>query len=177
MILQNVKLQWCFLDKADDNGKFRVTMSNVSEEQLAELMAQALEIAKENGKKDLSTAAWLLGRREADDGSVTFTAKTNEQYTTKKGDTVTNEIGVYDIAANKISPIPRIANGATGNVSVGLYYAEYKKSWGIMMSLKAVQLIKYDIYEAENPFTSLAPSKPKGSEDFENLVDKDDLFK
>lgn len=170
MILKNVKTDWLFINRPDDNGNYRVTFT-VTKEQDAELVAAMETLAQENGVK-LKDCDWQ-GSRKEENGVIQYSAKTSRVITLKKtGETKEVDLPVYNVKAQLLKPeeVPSVKNGAITNVSIEGYFAKYKQKKGVMLGLRSIQLISYEIYEGDNPFTD-----ESGKSDFGN--ESEDLFK
>lgn len=149
MLIKNVKVDWAFISREDDNGNYRVTFE-VDEEKDKEIQENLKELIKSNGK-DPNTADWL-GSRKIDNNIITYTAKCAKEFTNKKGETIERKLPVFDVKAREFENVPNIRNGAIANLVIEPYFAEFKKKYGAMISLRSIQLIKYEEYTAENPF-------------------------
>lgn len=151
MILKNVKASWLYINRVDDNGNYRVSFE-VSKEQDAEIKALLEKVAVDNGVK-LSDCDWC-GSRKEEAGVITYGAKASQVITTKKGETKEIELPVYNIKAQRYTKeeVPSVKNGATINISVEPYFAKHKQKKGVMLGLKSLQLVSFELYEGENPF-------------------------
>ena len=170
MILKNVKTDWLFINRPDDNGNYRVTFT-VTKEQDAELVSAMEKLAQENGVK-LKECDWQ-GSRKEEDGVIQYSAKASRVILLKKtGETKEVDLPVYNVKAQQFKPeeVPNVRNGAVTNISVEPYFAKYKQKKGVMLGLRSIQLISYEIYEGENPFTD-----ESGAAGFSN--EEGDLFK
>lgn len=154
MLVKNVKANWLFIDRVDDNGKYRVTFYP-SEEQDKQIRKMLAECAKQNGV-DIKDCAWKGGYKLDDEGKVTYTAKAAAVYTNKKGIEVERKLSVFNIHAQKFTDdeVPSVANGAIVNLDLNPYFVKSKMGKGAMLGLNAVQLIDYEIYQGggANPF-------------------------
>ena len=153
MIIRNVVANWLFINKPDENGKYRLQFI-VDEKQKSELETKMIEVAHNNGVKDVSKLNWWGSYKEDDEGNDTFGCKANSNFVSKKGENIEFILPVYDKRAQKMDEVPSIANGATINVEVNPYYVEYKGKKGVMLGLRSVQLLKYEEYSRENPYSN-----------------------
>lgn len=154
MLIKNVKAEWLFLNRTDDNGKYRVTFYP-NAEQNAEIKKALAQCAKENGV-NIKDCQWKGGYKETENG-VTYTAKKAALITNKKGEEVETTPNVYNIHAQKLKPeeVPSVANGATINIDLNTYFVKSKMGKGAMLGLNGVQLLAYEVYQGggENPFS------------------------
>ncbi len=154
MLIKNVKATWLFLNRVDDNGKYRVTFypNKEQDKQIKKLLA---DCAKENGS-DIKDCQWKGGYKLDDAGEVTYTAKATAYFTNKQGIEVERKVNVFNIHAQKFAEgeVPNVANGAIVNLEVNPYFVKSKMGKGAMLGLNAVQLIEYEIYQGGggNPF-------------------------
>lgn len=164
MILKNVKANWLFINRVDDNGNYRVSFE-VTKDQDAELKAALEEVAKANNTS-LKDCDWS-GSRKEENGVITYSAKASQEITLKDGTKKTVELPVFNIKAQRLTAeeVPGVKNGATVNISVEPYFAKHKAKKGVMLGLRSIQLLKYELYEGENPFKDESDDAPFGSED------------
>lgn len=164
MILKNVTANWLFINRVDDNGNYRVSFE-VTKEQDAELKAALEEVAKANNTS-LKDCDWS-GSRKEENGVITYSAKASQEITLKDGTKKTVDLPVYNIRAQRFADgeIPSVKNGATVNVSVEPYFAKHKAKKGVMLGLRSIQLLKYELYEGDNPFKDESKDIPFGPED------------
>lgn len=164
MILKNVRANWLFINRVDDNGNYRVSFE-VTKEQDAELRASLEEVAKANNTS-LKDCDWS-GSRKEENGVITYSAKASREITLKNGTRKTVELPVFNIKAQRLTDeeVPGVKNGAIVNVSVEPYFARHKAKKGVMLGLRSIQLLKYELYEGENPFQDESTDNDFGSED------------
>lgn len=164
MILKNVRANWLFINRVDDNGNYRVSFE-VTKEQDAELRALLEEVAKANNTS-LKDCDWS-GSRKEENGVITYSAKASQEITLKNGTRKTVELPVFNIKAQRLTDeeVPGVKNGAIVNVSVEPYFAKHKAKKGVMLGLRSIQLLKYELYEGENPFQDESTDNDFGSED------------
>lgn len=164
MILKNVRANWLFINRVDDNGNYRVSFE-VTKEQDAELRALLEEVAKANNTS-LKDCNWS-GSRKEENGVITYSAKASQEITLKNGTRKTVELPVFNIKAQRLTDeeVPGVKNGAIVNVSVEPYFAKHKAKKGVMLGLRSIQLLKYELYEGENPFQDESTDNDFGSED------------
>lgn len=164
MILKNVKANWLFINRVDDNGNYRVSFE-VTKEQDAELKALLEEVAKANNTS-LKDCDWF-GSRKEENGIITYGAKASQEITLKDGTKKIVELPVYNVRAQRLTAeeVPSVKNGAIVNVSVEPYFAKHKARKGVMFGLRSIQLLKYELYEGDNPFKDESGDSPYDSED------------
>lgn len=150
MVIKNVKLRWAFISRPDEQGNFRATFE-VTPEQEAEIDAELDALCKENNKQ-LDKVDWRGSKKVSDNGIITYSAKCAKVFKNKQGEEIQRDLPVYDKKAVRLEEVPNIANGAIANLDVNFYYAKYKQKCGVMISLKAVQLIKFEEYNGVNNF-------------------------
>lgn len=164
MILKNVKANWLFINRVDDNGNYRVSFE-VTKEQDAELKA-LLEVVAEANHTTLKDCDWS-GSRKEENGVITYSAKSSREITLKNGSKKTVELPVFNIKAQRLTDeeVPGVKNGATVNVSVEPYFVSHRAKKGVMLGLRGIQLLEYELYEGENPFKDESGDIPFDPED------------
>lgn len=175
MKINNVKASWLFLDQPDDNSNYRVSFL-ANKELEKQIDAELSRVAKENGF-ELDKLDWKGSKKKDEEsGLAIYTAKASSQITRKNGETVERKLSVYDIHAERMANLQKIANGATINLVVEPYFVKYKQKKGVMLGLRSVQLLGWQIYEGENPYEDMSPNGDqdlKGSGDiFEEEQDQ-----
>lgn len=150
MVIKNVKLDWAFISRPDENGNFRVTFTVTPEQ--AKLIDEELAKACKENNKDLETAEWKGSKKVTEEGEITYSAKCAQTFKNKQGETIERSLPVYDKQAKRFEEVPNIANGALANVDVSVYYAKYKQKFGAMLGLRGIQLIQYEEYNGGNNF-------------------------
>lgn len=146
MIVKQVRADFCFLGRPDDNNNYRLKFYPKNIQALHDEMEQ---IAKQNGTTRKECDWW--GSFKEEDNS--FAAKASAEFTNRKGETIQNKIPVYDIHARKLEEVPSIANGAILNIEIEPYFCKYKNKKGVMLGLRSVQLIEYKVYAGGNPYS------------------------
>ena len=166
MLVKNVKADWLFLNRTDDNGKFRVTFYPTAEQD-AEIRKALAQCAKENGV-NIKDCQWKGGYKETENG-VSYTAKASEVFTNKKGVEVIRALPVFNIHAQRFpdGEVPSVANGAMVNLDLGTYFVKSKMGKGAMLGLQAVQLLSYEVYQggSSNPFADESGETPFTADD------------
>jgi hypothetical protein len=172
MLLNNVELKFCHLDKPDDNGKYTTGFfcSNKDEEKA---LIELIETTWENDKGSFTKQPKSLSYNEYENpedpndkhnGKIIFNASQNAE----SGDgQYTFKVDIYDSAANLIEQdkVPAIGWGTIANVSVSTYCWTYKATKGVKLNLEAVQILDLVEYGGQNPFEAQesgfkAPTNP-----------------
>lgn len=163
MILKNVKANWLFINRVDDNGNYRVSFE-VTKEQDGEIKKLLEEVAQANGAS-LKDCDWA-GSRKEENGVISYAAKASREITLKDGQKKIVDLQVYNIKAQRIETeqVPNVANGAIVNVAVEPYFAKHKAKKGVMLGLRSVQLLKYELYES-NPYKDESEDNSYDSEE------------
>lgn len=164
MIIKNVKAYWLFINRPDENGKYRLTF-DVTKEQFDVLYESTLKVAEANGVK-IEDLAWYMGYKQNEiTGQRSVSCKASHTFTSKQGEEITFTLPVYNKKAVKFDPeaVPLVANGAIINVEVDPYFVKYKGKKGIMLGLRSVQLLDYEEYNA-NPYQDESGENPYGDE-------------
>lgn len=146
MVIKNVLTQYAFISKTDDNGNYRIQFKIQDESGKEKLEAAMDALAKEKNCKDPDW--WGSYNSETD----FYGAKCSSEFKNKKGESVENKLRVYNKHAQLLEEVPSVANGAIMNIEVEPYYCEYRKKKGIMLGLRSVQLLEYEIYSGGNPY-------------------------
>lgn len=160
LVLRDVQLNWCYLTKADNNGKYRVDIEVKKGSEVDKLLLNTMEsVLKEKGKTS-TNAGWLGSRKELDTGDmVRYIAKTNTEFTNKKGELVVNNVKLYDRNAMcfNLEQGEYLKGAKRANVAVDVFYSEYQKKFGAGLNLKSIQLIDFELgyFGDANPFEAV----------------------
>lgn len=169
MILKNVIVNWAFISEPDDEGFYRVQFEISKKSADYELLIVEMQKCMIAVGKKKEEITWWSGfkEHETDPDIVLFNAKTRDEYKDKR----TNEIKkktlpVFDIYAKRYADdaVPRIANGAVCNVEVSPYFASFHNKHGIMLGLRSVQLMQFEIY-SQNPYQDETNNQKSSNDD------------
>jgi hypothetical protein len=133
--LERVNLMWAHLDKPNehnDNPKFEIELTNLTEEHLAQLKALDPSYTPNDGAKKVDK-----------DGK---SKEAKGFYCCPKS---SRPVPVFDSVPNNmhISLIKKIGNGSVGNVKIHSYtYTKPKK--GVALGLDEVQIVEYVEYDS-----------------------------
>lgn len=159
MTLQEVVVNWAFIAEPDQEGLYRIQFEiNKNSADYAELKSEMEACIFKNGKKK-EDITWWSGYKEHESlkDVVCFNAKTNSIFRDKRtGETKKRTLMVYDVNADPypVPDIPKIQNGAICNVDVNPYFVSFHNKFGVMLGLKTIQLLKFQLYSQApyNPF-------------------------
>lgn len=157
MILRNVVVNWAFIAEPDDDGLFRLQFEINKKSEDYELLIAEMHKCMQAAAKKREDIAWWSGFKEHETNSdiVLFNAKMRDEYKDKRTNEVRKrKLPVFDVFANqyKENEIPRIANGAICNVEISPYFASFHNKYGIMLGLRSVQLMQFEVY-SQNPYS------------------------
>lgn len=161
MILNNVRAQWAYLNRPDDNGNFRISFV-LNEQQEKDVKAELEKLCKANGTT-LAECKYV-GSYSATQG--TYGAKMSATFTDKKtGETKSRTLPVFNAKAQRYAPdeIPNIANDSIVNVCVEPYFVNAKQVGKCaMLGLRSVQLVNFTEYSGgdSNPFKDVSDENP-----------------
>lgn len=155
MIVSKVIGKWMFINRPDEEGRYRVTFE-VNEEQDKIIQKALNEVLKTKGiAPGPDSVDWYATRKESDEGVISYGAKCSKSITRKDGTLVERILPVYNYTAVRYTEdgVPTPANGALINIEIEPYFVEYKKKKGVMLNLRSVQLLKYEDYTSPNPYS------------------------
>lgn len=156
MILKNVIVNWAFIAEPDDEGLYRVQFEISKKSADYEMLIAEMQKCMGAAGKKKEDITWWAGFKEHETNPdvALFNAKTRDEYKDKRsGETKKKTLPVFDIYAKRYAEgeVPRIANGAVCNVEVSPYFASFHNKHGIMLGLRSVQLMQFEIY-SQNPY-------------------------
>lgn len=157
MILKNVVVNWAFIAEPDDEGLYRIQFEIIKKTPDYELLMSEMQKCMQNAGKQKSDITWWGGYKphETDPDIALFNAKTRDEFKDKRsGETKKRTLPVFDIFAKRFADgtVPKIANGAICNVEVSPYFASFHNKNGIMLGLRSVQLMQFEVY-SQNPYS------------------------
>jgi hypothetical protein len=146
------QIEWAKLAKPDKKDNKYSVVIRPTEEQQEALEDYLFGIwAEEMGTK--KQPAWLGGKKELEDGTIRFTA--SRKATKKLNEIeVPNPVKVFNKAAVELkgADIPEVANGATVILNLHGAITEYGLKKGVSLFLNSVQLVKYELFSADEGF-------------------------
>lgn len=168
MVLKNVVVNWAFIAEPDEEGLYRVQFEINKKSADYEALIAEMQKCMQSASKKKEDITWWAGFKdhETNPDVVLFNAKTRDEYKDKRsGETKKRTLPVFDIYARKYADgeVPRIANGAICNIDVSPYFASFHNKFGIMLGLRSVQLMQFEVY-SQNPYQdetkNQKPSEP-----------------
>lgn len=167
MVLKNVVVNWAFIAEPDEEGLYRIQFEISKKSEDYALLIAEMQKCMTNAGKSKGDITWFAGFKdhESNPDIALFNAKTRDEYKDKRtGETRKRALPVFDVFAKQYGQgqVPRVANGAICNVEVSPYFASFHNKFGIMLGLRSVQLMQFEIY-SQNPYSD--ESKNRSSQD------------
>ena len=163
MVLTNVELKFCHIQKPDENGKYSTAFFCSNKDQEAALI-NLIDETWENDKGSFTKEPKSLGYKtyenpdddnDPHNGDTIFNCSQNAasadgQYEFK--------VDVYDSSKKLIDKeaVPNIGWGTKGDISVSTYCWTYQKAKGVKLNFDAFRIIDLVEREAANPFANAA---------------------
>lgn len=157
MVLKNVVVNWAFIAEPDDEGLYRIQFEISKRSEDYALLIAEMQKCMTSAGKSKGDITWWAGFKdhESNPDIALFNAKTRDEYKDKRtGETRKRALPVFDVFAKQYAQgeAPRVANGAICNVEVSPYFANFHNKFGIMLGLRSVQLMQFEIY-SQNPYS------------------------
>ena len=168
MVLKNVVVNWAFIAEPDDEGLYRIQFEISKKSEDYALLIAEMQKCMTSAGKSKGEITWWAGFKdhESNPDIALFNAKTRDEYKDKRtGETKKRTLPVFDVFAKQYpqGEVPRIANGAICNVELSPYFASFHNKFGIMLGLKSVQLMQFEIY-SQNPYSDESKNRSPQAE-------------
>lgn len=168
MVLKNVVVNWAFIAEPDEEGLYRIQFEISKKSEDYALLIAEMQKCMATAGKSKSDITWWAGFRdhESNPDIALFNAKTRDEYKDKRtGETRKRALPVFDVFAKQYGQdqVPKVANGAICNVEVSPYFASFHNKFGIMLGLRSVQLMQFEIY-SQNPYSDESKNRSSQAE-------------